>query len=351
MLTNEESLIARYLDDRLSDDDFDQLQHRLKIDQSFARLFAEVASLHDSLQGHIMAQQSMVFQSDPGFEFAGVSEQSVEGQLEQGRSGRFLTTVGRSSSLRSWLAAVAVAGVVLICFYLWVPGNAAARQAEQELSRLLLSQSNESDRVFEIDVEEVASGNNRRPPRGDDRPRPLKPSMDQARLYIRGSSQFVLVRRAVAGDFVTGSDGLTSWEVRADGPIRVSNDPRRFIRDVPGHEFEMPLISIHDGLSRLNQNYTLNVLPTEFEEATSTKVGVGRRLLVASKKRGFPGPRRVEISYQVTSGRIEQIRFVDMPYGGVRLTMRMTLQDEIELPEAYFNHASHHSDDRTIVDE
>ncbi len=60
------------------------------------------------------------------------------------------------------------------------------------------------------------------------------------------------------------------------------------------------------------------------------------RLLVAVKKKGYRGPRRVEITYGATSGHIQQLRFIEMPYGPEKITIRITLFNEHNLPDIIF---------------
>lgn len=66
------------------------------------------------------------------------------------------------------------------------------------------------------------------------------------------------------------------------------------------------------------------------------------------KKRGFRGPKRVEITYAATSGEIRQMRFVEMPYGPDRLTLLMTLLDDGALNSNFFDHESHHDQSRNV---
>ncbi len=92
-------------------------------------------------------------------------------------------------------------------------------------------------------------------------------------------------------------------------------------------------------LEQLQTAYDLQVLP---EEQVEDESGEPSRLLVAIKKRGFRGPRRVEITYAATSGEIRQLRFVEMPYGPDRITIRMTLVGGKQLDAAFFEHDNHH---------
>lgn len=170
-------------------------------------------------------------------------------------------------------------------------------------------------------------------------------------LHVRGGGQFVLVRKTADGrPFVTGSNGQTSWAVRPDGPVRFSSDLTRFNRDLPGHEHSMPLSNIHEGLERLREAFDVQLLPVESGDEANID-DEPSRLIVAVKKRGFRGPKRVEVTYSVRSGLIRQMRFVEMPYGPARLTLRMTLVEEQPLGEAFFDHQSHHDADRTVEEE
>jgi hypothetical protein len=75
------------------------------------------------------------------------------------------------------------------------------------------------------------------------------------------------------------------------------------------------------------------------------------QLMIAVRRRKVPGPGRVEISYDALTGDIHQLRFIDMPYGPDRLTLRMTLVSEDSLEPAFFSHDSHHPPEWRIEQE
>ena len=106
----------------------------------------------------------------------------------------------------------------------------------------------------------------------------------------------------------------------------------------------MPLVNIHDGLERLHLAYDVRLLPLE----DSGGAEPATRLLVAVRHRKERGPKRVEISYQVASGLIRQMRFIEMPYGPDLLTLRLTLLSEASLNERFFDHESHHEANRRV---
>lgn len=314
------ALIDGYLDETLTPEEQATLAGWIKERPENARRFAEAVMLHDRLRSEVWAAR------------------------DEDRPQRPAGTWGRR--MRSVVATVgAAAAAVVVAAVLWYGSESSALAATRELNRIIAMSAQQSDRTFRITVEELALS----PPQADreERARPPKPPMDGAVLHVRGGGQFVLVRQTAEGrPFVTGCNGRTSWAVKPDGPVRVSDDVTRFHRDVPGHEHQMPLVSVEEGLERLREAYETRLLPVETDE-------VGRdeepsRLLVAVKKRGFRGPKRVEITYGVRTGHIRQMRFIEMPYGPERLTLRLTLVEQQDLGAAFFDHESHHEAERKV---
>lgn len=320
-----QQLIEGYLDDALTAEQQKLLGDWIKSDEDHARTFAAEVMLHDRLRN-----ASLV--------------------LEQGTERVSATIVTRSWVRSLFTLATTACLLLFVGFLLWqtvgvTPVSAAAR----ELDRIIAASSRQLDRTFSIAVEETTFPNRRREQVMPDESRPPKPSIDGALLHVRGSNEFVLQRKVGENQFfTTGSNGKTSWAVQPDGSVRASSDLMRFSHDVPGHEHAMPLNNLHDGLEQLCGAYDVEVMPAEsLEEGTSRSVEPNR-LLAAVKKPGFRGPRRVEITYAATSGQIRQIRFIEMPYGPERLTLRMTLVGEQDLSTHYFDHEAHHDPQRRV---
>jgi len=312
-------LLHGYFDEMLTAEECDALGAWIKADARHASEFAKFALLHDQLRN----------------EFA-LPEQPVVQPLAAPRQNRWA---------KSLYALATVSAVFVVGLFLWqAVGTKTVSAAGPELSRILAASARVMDRTYVIAVEETV-----KPEMHEhlaEKNRPPKPSLDGAFLYLRGPKEFVLQRKLDdEQQFVTGSNGKVSWAVRPEGPVRVSSDLTRFNRDVPGHEHEMPLSNLHDGLEQLQTAYDVQVLP---EEQTEDESGEPSRLLVAVKKRGFRGPRRVEITYAATSGEIRQLRFVDMPYGPDRITIRMTLLGGRNLPAVFFEHENHHDQTRVV---
>jgi anti-sigma factor RsiW len=328
MNNDSQQLIHGYLDDTLSAEEHTAFEHWLQESPSHAQQFAAVAMLHDRLRSELALSELGAATAPP---------------VEHTR---------RSSPIRSIFALTTTACLLLLLVAFVWQGFVAnpVSAASAELERIISATAQSSDRTYEIAVEEVAI--NRRSRERDakpDRGRPPKPSLDGARLHVRGANQFVLERTTADGlPFVTGSNGQTSWAVRPDGPVRVSDDLTRFNRDVPGHEHAMPLNNIYDGLEQLRTAYDVQLLPIE-NGSDDVKANDGAsRLLVAVKRRGVRGPTRVEITYSLQSGQIRQLRFIEMPYGPERLTLRVTLVEERDLGPMFFDHTAHHAPDRAV---
>lgn len=320
------SLIAGFLDETLSAEEHIALSEWLREAVEHRRRFAQAMLLHDRLHGEFLAAMAM---APP---VAGLAP--ATGATPYARR------------IVAMLGAMAVAVVALVVLWKGI-GETPAAAAALELNRLIAANARATDRTYLIEVETRApeSPQEGRPEQG----RPPKPSMDGAILHMRGQDQFVLIRTTPEGlPFVTGSDGQTSWAVRPDGPVRVSADLNRFNRDLPGHEHSMPLINIEEGLERLRTAYTVQVLPTETPDDTVGTQNEALRLLVAVKQRGQRGPRRVEITYVMATGQIRELRFVEMPYGPDRLTLRLFLLKERDLGRDFFGHAAHHDPTRVI---
>ncbi|MFN8765591.1 MAG: hypothetical protein ACK5ZC_14040 [Pirellulaceae bacterium] len=325
-----EAAIWRYFDRQLTQKELEDLDRRLAENVAQRELFVQCALLHQRLGDHWSDESSAKRKEDLG-----------RMQAEPSR-------VNGLKGLRRFGLAMA-ASLALIAI-VWLAVGSRPATASAELQRVIACQKASVDRTYRIAVEESFPIPSKQ---REEAWRPPKPSMDGAILHVRGTNRFVLIRTTDAGlPFLTGCDGNQSWVVKPDGPIRTSGDPSRFSRDLPGHEYAMPFIQIESTLKQLQEAFTIESLPAELDGAASDGVG-GRvsRLLVAIKKPGRRGPRRVEVTYDAASGELMQVRFIDLPYGPKRLTLRMTSMEQTELPVDFFEHRHHHAADRRIETE
>lgn len=341
-------LISGYLDDQLDEQQMQQLQQLLQSPQ-LADRFAQQHLLHDRLRNLGMLASSA---SAPSV----ASAASSPIRAVPVASGSVRSLLSRRQ-LRRFLTAVCVLLIGMSAGFLFWSGLAGtpAAAASAELQRLLRASARQVDRTWQLSVEETVAPNirRRRVQPGVTVQRPPKVSLDGALLSVRSGGNFVLTRTLPDGtQFLTGSDGVCSWAVRPDQSVRVSSNPAHFSRDIPGHEHSMSFVQIDQLLAQLQSNYHIQVLPdvaaTGDAEASSEH---SDQLMIAVRRRKVPGPGRVEISYDAFTGDIHQLRFIDMPYGPDRLTLRMTLVSEDSLKPDFFSHDSHHPPEWRIEQE
>ncbi|MFM2093298.1 MAG: hypothetical protein RIS70_422 [Planctomycetota bacterium] len=348
MTVPQSELISRYLDDSLSPEEYRSLQQLLRSSPQCVKEFVGMALMHDRLRGELAAASVDVECLAEG---DAIDETAAKAEITPVIAPLDPVSSGASWRFKKVLAFLsAVAATLLIAAAAWFGVGRVSLAAAAELDRLIAMQQAGVDRTYQISVEETAVRRSKREVR-EEEGRPPKPPIDGAVLHVRKGNQFVLIRLTREGQpFVTGSDGTTSWSVRPDGPVRVSRDRTRFNRDLPGHEHGVPLFDIEQGLEQVRSAYDIQLLPiaTSDDPASSDLL---TRVLVAVKKRGHRGPQRVEITYEVETGLIRQMRFVEMPYGPERLTVRLTLEEEVHLGTEFFRHASHHGPERIVEEE
>lgn len=315
MNPDNDRLIDDYLDDRLNAAQAAELNRRIRTEPQFARKFAEAVYLHDRL-----------------FDLSRTVKQT--GQKPPVISGPLRRSDRKALPRRMRVWGMLAAGVAFLVFStLW---NASRTlNAATELDRLIAKIDTSPDRRYEIRNldQNLDSKADRQPP------------IDGATLYVRSPDRYVLERRYPDGRlFLTGSDGQMSWAVPPDGPIRVSLDPERFRGPVPGHQHGLPFVDVRGDLNGFRSRYDLSGL-----NATAD----GLRTITGTRKSGVPrGPRSFEMTYEPVSGSIQRIVFDGLPQarGGPR-RVAVELIDSKPLPDTYFDHQFHHTNDREVVED
>jgi tellurite resistance protein len=320
-------LVHRYLDSDLNDEELQRLESALTSSSELRKAFVQVALIHEKLSQEL---------APTAF---GSSLPELNREESEAKGSQRLRRYGQWRS-----AIVFLATSVLLMVGLFMVFNRNQLSASQEITRLIQSLSS-GDKLYSIDVEQIALPSQKQLDRYDSS-RPPKPSLEGAKLFLRGADQFVL-KRYLGDDsvFITGSDGQISWAIAPDGPIRISKDVHEFNRDLPGHEHSIPLANLTQGLTQVQKAYAIQMVPV----SSSGQLEDQESMLIATKKRGQRGPKRIEMQYEVETGRIVQIRFIEMPYGPERLTVRLTLIDENDLPLDFFRYSYHQTKDRAEV--
>lgn len=337
-----QELIDAYFDDSLSPKQLHQLSQWIKSSPLNAQQFASNLMLHDRLRNEFMAKDDLQAEDNANEAAAHASSLKDRPATDSGKRRRWM------KSIMAMVATVCVMICVAIFFENGF-GTSSVSAAVGELNRIIVANQESEDRTFLISVEQSMVSRRFRDQLSQEHLRPPKPSLDKAILAVRDSNKFVL-KRKVDEDvwFITGSNGNTSWAVRPDGPVRCSNDLNRFNRDLPGHEWSLPINNLNDGLRALQSAYNLQVQTVEDSLPSDQSKTKGCRRMLAARKPRCRGASRCEITYSESSGQIREMRFVKMPYGRNIVTLKMTLIDEQPLAADYFDHQYHHDASRTV---
>ncbi len=332
MTLDSHQLISGYLDEILSPAEHEQLVRWLNECPANAEVFAQSVLLHDRLRNEMTAISAMSPTAEPF-------------SLASNHRKRW------SKPFAALMSSAAAATIVFVVLWKGL-GELPASAAVAELNRIIAATAQSFDRTLQVTVEAVDHSPRieKRSP-ADERRRPPKPPMDGAVLHIRDGRQFVLVRKERDGrSFITGSNGQTSWAIRPDGPVRVSFDLTRFSHDLPGHEHSIPLFNIQEGLEGLLRAYDVKLQAIDRSKDTADMHADVQQMIVAEKKsRSHRGPKRIEITYDVPTGHIQRMRFVEMPYAQEPpLTLVMNLVEERDLGRNFFDHVAHHDPDRVV---
>ena len=360
------NLINGYLDDCLTPEQQQSLRDWLKESPDNARQFASSVMLHDRVRGEMLALTAMA--GDSHVESATTGEASgtirpAEAPASKGSapfSPRLSDNVRQKwSGIRPYSAVFVAAFTLVFTALLWRgSGDNSASASTMELKRIIAANAELIDHTYQINMEnedpEIRQGGRRPPPPDHRRPphprpphgRPVPPPMNGAILYVRGGRQFVLVRKGLDGRlFTTGCNGKLSWSIGPEGPVRVSDDPNRFRRGVPGQSHSVPLVSIHEGLEGLLSAYDIEMRDSPLQVGDETC----QQLIADRRSPTHLGARRVEITYSVRTGRIQDMVFVDMPRSQqLPVIIHLQLIEERDLGADFFDHQAHHEPGRPV---
>jgi hypothetical protein len=329
--TDPDVLIHGYFDGLLSDEQFDELCAWLSRDQEHARRFAQAALLHDRLRNQFCAA---ALERD--------HRQPVPGRLP----------LVRSRWSRVAFAAAAAAAILAVVLIWQEFHGGSARAAAAELKRLIQVVDRATDRTYLITA--LDQGDPEPPHAAEQKKRGgAQPPIHGALLYTRGPGQYVLVRRFEDGaEFITGSDGQTSWACPPlkdgkKGNVRVSADPLRFRGPIPGQQHDIPFLDIRTNLDQLRDAYELTLLPAR---SVGDKGEQWSGIRGERRDPATGGPRQVEIWYLPHSGVIQEMRFDGLPRarGGPR-SVRVELIDQHDLGPNFFEHTAHHGPERRVL--
>lgn len=304
------SAMQSLLEDTLSETEHQALNERLRSDADARVEFARQMKLHALLQ------------------WRGGRVTTVAA-APRSRAHRFMP-----QTVWSWAgwAAAAMLALGTITFVL-SPSPATAA-----ITQMLAAWESARDRTYTIHVLE-----------GDPQ-LPLKSgrsvSYEDAKVHLRGSRQFVLIRQMDSDEeAITGSDGVTHWDIRGKSPVRVSYDSHRFRGALPGEQQDVPLLDLPSLLHFLRHGYELESRSVPHDDSV--------QLLKATRKsREVRGPREMAFTYRRESGVLVRIELHGLPRTkGGPTSVALVLTDESVLPADFFTHFAHHEPERGVINE
>ncbi|MGB2499928.1 MAG: hypothetical protein ACPIA2_09540 [Mariniblastus sp.] len=338
--TEIESLVSRHFDGELDHEEHQCLQKWINARPENAKAYVGLALLHDRLlEANNQATEQRVDRV----------EKSLKPFSARKKNQKHLSwAIGALSSI----AALLLISLFVIPMLQGTPALAAETQLEQliEVARKSL------DRTYLITSIEFR-GNKRngskwnrkavQEQRNRRHGRQQAP-VDGALLHVRGENSYVLIRRFENGEeFVTGSDGQTSWSVPPKGRVQVSDNVERFRGEMPGNQHAIPFITLQDDLKQIRGAYNIQWRDSEL---ASEKSRSGQHCLVAEKKSAeHRGPKYIEIWFDMETGTIFEMLLDKLPQakGGPK-TVLLELLDQSEMPDDFFQHTTHHDSNRRV---
>jgi hypothetical protein len=313
------SLVHRYLDGMLTESEEAELNSWVKLAPENASELADLVLFHDRLQGVLKSRCSV----------ANVGNQFHTPHRSRSWLSFVRLPFGRFTGFLSGLSAF----IVFLLAVIWWDG-AKRVSAATELNRLIESVATRDRSYFIRNLDQL-------PEQTGDR----RPPIDGAELHVRYPDCYVLIRRFSSGEqFVTGSDGVQSWSIPPNGPVRVSADLLRFQGPIPGNQYGIPFVNLRSDLVQLRDAYVVSPL--------GVNPAGHRGLLAVKKSTDYRGPNRVELWYDSSSGVIHRMVFSGLPKArGGPDRVSVELLEQKELGVDFFRRESHHAANRRILED
>lgn len=246
----------------------------------------------------------------------------------------------RIAAISRRVALVAAMLVFVVAAAWFAVGTSPTASASDTVARLI-EVARRGDRTYILRA--IGANIRGETPKPDGRP---QPTIDDAIVYLRGPSSYVLARLDEDGrEVLSGSDGIRAWIVPAKGPVRVSRDASRFAGALPGSKQGVAFIDPHGDLAALSASYDLVIEPAAADRPLSSLVGTRK-----ADARG--GPKLVEIVFDPDTAVIRAMRLSNLPQarGGPR-SVEFQLVDDASLDPRFFTHEFHHGADRAVLEE
>lgn len=267
------------------------------------------------------------------------------------RNGRRLGT-GSSAGKRSLvkitsLLLVAAAVLAVIAFLAIPKGDLLAASAS--IDTMITASLEEVDRTYRVHVVEEYSPSGLKSDTPEEA-QPRKETVDDATLVVRGLDKYVLIHSPISGiGRNSGCDGKKSWSFRDGSPVHVSSDLERFRNSLPGHQDDLPLLSIPEHLSQLKAGYRIKLIPGS---KTGHNGETLSQLTGIKKSKEVRGPKEIEIWFDESGGTIHWMLLDVLPPGsGGPKSILLELVGQSPVADDFFSFQFHDVLNRPVISE
>ncbi len=304
-------LMQSALDGSLTDEQRPQLQHFLRTDSEAMHSYCQQMRIHALLtwRSGTAANAAMVEPIN-----------LVAMPTKKRRLIRWMGTVAA-------MMALATAGLLLF-------SPKPAEAASAVLTRMIAVASRGSDRTFQLKVLAgepfVRLINNQ------------SASFEGAMLHVGRGGQFVYeCDLSDRSRRISGSDGVTSWDIIGRSPVHLSNDPTRFSHHLPGQQENFTFLDPYAQLAMLRDGYDIS-----YADDSNPAI---RTIKAVRRGREYRGPREARIVFDGKTNVIHSIDLIGLPQErGGPSALRLTLVAEKSFPPGFFSHDAHHESGRRI---
>jgi hypothetical protein len=254
-------------------------------------------------------------------------------KVEMTEPAKVIAMPTKNRKIISWLGAAA-AMVALITAGLLFFSPKSAEAASVALERMISVAARGGDRTFQLKV--LAGENSMRLINNQ------SASYDGALLHVGRGGHFVYECDLSDGTRrISGSDGVTSWDIIGPAPVHLSNDPSRFSHHLPGQQENFTFLDPYAQLAMLRDGYDVSYVD-ESNPAFRTIKAVRRG-------KEFRGPKEARIAFNEKTKAIHSIDLIGLPrQRGGPSALRLTLIAERTFPPGFFTHELHHESGRRI---
>lgn len=232
-----------------------------------------------------------------------------------------------------WLG-TAAAMVALITAGLLFFSPKSAEAASAALDRMISVAARGGDRTFQLKVlageKSMRLINNQRA------------SYDGALLHVGRGGHFVYECDLSDGTRrISGSDGVTSWDIIGSSPVHLSNDPSRFSHHLPGQQENFTFLDPYAQLAMLRDGYDISYVDDSNPAFRTIKA--------VRRGREYRGPKEARIVFDEKTNVIHSIDLIGLPRErGGPSALRLSLITETTFPPGFFSHESHHETGRRV---